>query len=173
MIVDEYGRVVLSAEQMIGLLYEGRELTNDILAEAGAEIDRYNELCRVNDKLDHLIPVSVPKSISADQEHQQRQDVWFMPLSYAELDVWTVLEGRCKDGNQRYRLQMEREEYERRGLLPLLRLMMYLVDEFRRRKVIWGVGRGSSVASFTLYLIGIIKINPMDYGLEIGDFLKD
>lgn len=173
MTVDDYGRVVLSSDEMITLLYEGRELTDDILAEASDEITRYNELCRLNDKLGHLIPIAAPKSISPEEDHEQRQTRWFMSDKYLDLDVWAELQGRCTDGAQRLRLEMERAEYERRGLVPLLRLMMFLVDEFRRRKVVWGVGRGSSVASFTLYLIGIIKINPMLYGLEISDFLKD
>ncbi len=173
MIVDDYGRVVLTADEMVALLYEGRELTNDILGEASEEIRRYNEFCRINDKLEYRIPVSESLSESPEHEHARRKDSWFLPLSYAERDIWPLLESKCSNEAEKARLSQERTEYEKRGLLPLLRLMMYLVDEFRHRKIVWGVGRGSSVASFTLYLIGIIKINPMRYGLEIGDFLKD
>ena len=173
MIVDDYGRVVMSSDEMIALLYEGRELTDDILAEPGTEIERYNELCRINDKLGHLIPVALPKAITPEQEHADRQAQWFMGDKYLEMDVWATLTERCSDDAERARIAIEKIEYQKRGLDPLLRLMMFLVDEFRHRKVVWGVGRGSSVASFALYLIGIIKINPMKYGLEIGDFLKD
>lgn len=173
MIVDAYGRVVLTADEMVALLYEGRELNNDILGEASEEIHRYNELCRLNDKLEYRIPVADLLPDSPEGEHARRRDTWFLPLSYAERDIWPLLEQRCSNDAERERLAQERVEYEKRGLLPLLRLMMYLVDEFRHRKIVWGVGRGSSVASFALYLIGIIKINPMRYGLEIGEFLKD
>ena len=89
------------------------------------------------------------------------------------MDIWALLEERCSTPDELSRLNQERKEYEARDLEPLLRLMLYLVDDFRNRKIVWGVGRGSSVASFVLYLIGIIKINPMKYGLEIGEFLKD
>lgn len=173
MTVDDYGRVVLSPDEMIAMLYDGRELTPDLLGEAGDEVARYNQLCRENDKLEYLIPVSEPKDISADQEHENRKQIWFMPQSFIDIDVWSVLERRCKTDRDRARLAQERIEYEKRDLLPLLRMMMYLVEQFRDRKIVWGVGRGSSVASFTLYLIGITKINPLLYGLEIGEFLKD
>jgi DNA polymerase III alpha subunit len=173
MIVDDYGRVVMTADEMIDLLYSGRELTDDILAQPGDEINRYNELCRINDKLDNLIPVATPKAITPEDDHSARQKTWFVPLAYADIDVWEVLERRCSTEAERQRLCEERVEFEKRDLAPLLRLMMYLVDEFRSRKIVWGVGRGSSVASYALYLIGITKINPMQYGLEIGEFLKD
>ena len=42
----------------------------------------------------------------------------------------------------------------------------------RDNQVIWGVGRGSSVASYVLYLIGIHKIDSMYYDLPINEFLR-
>ena len=50
--------------------------------------------------------------------------------------------------------------------------MIYLVDIMQENKVIWGVGRGSSVASFVLYLIGIHKINPITHDLDWREFLR-
>ena len=38
--------------------------------------------------------------------------------------------------------------------------------------IVWGVGRGSSVASFCLFLIGVHKINPMIYNLDYTEFLR-
>ncbi len=42
----------------------------------------------------------------------------------------------------------------------------------RDNEVIWGVGRGSSVASYVLYLIGIHKVDSMYYDLPINEFLR-
>ena len=42
----------------------------------------------------------------------------------------------------------------------------------RDNGVIWGVGRGSSVASYVLYLIGIHKVDSMYYDLPINEFLR-
>ena len=57
-------------------------------------------------------------------------------------------------------------------MLPVLRHLVYMVDHFRREGITWGVGRGSSVSSFVLYLIGINRINPLEFGLDIKEFLK-
>jgi DNA polymerase III alpha subunit len=54
----------------------------------------------------------------------------------------------------------------------MLRLLFYLVDDFRERGVVWGVGRGSSVASYCLFLIGVHKIDAILYDLSIKEFLK-
>jgi DNA polymerase III alpha subunit len=50
--------------------------------------------------------------------------------------------------------------------------MKYLVDTLRKNNVVWGVGRGSSVASYILYLIGVHKVDSIKYNLDINEFLK-
>jgi len=50
--------------------------------------------------------------------------------------------------------------------------MKYLVDLMRENNIVWGVGRGSSVSSFVLFLIGIHRINSIYYDLDVEEFLK-
>jgi DNA polymerase III alpha subunit len=54
----------------------------------------------------------------------------------------------------------------------LLFYLKYLVDAMRENKIVWGVGRGSSVASYVLYLIGVHRIDSIKYDLDIKEFLK-
>ena len=166
--VDTYGRVILDAEELFSALYRGEEISG--VFAAGEEIDRYNELCRYNDKSEFVLN-SPP--LDGGKSNDERRREWSLPDQYRVLDVWSFLEQKCKSEEERHRLRDEKVEYEARDLSDLLRLMVYLVDNFRSRGIVWGVGRGSSVASLALYLIGITKINPMKYGLEIGEFLKD
>jgi DNA polymerase III alpha subunit len=42
----------------------------------------------------------------------------------------------------------------------------------RSNNIVWGVGRGSSVASYVLYLLGVHKVDSIKYGLDIREFLK-
>ena len=63
-------------------------------------------------------------------------------------------------------------EFEKRDMLNLLRYMIYLVDYMRDNKIVWGVGRGSSVASFVLYLVGVHRINPIQFDLDWREFLR-
>ena len=57
-------------------------------------------------------------------------------------------------------------------MFMLLKYLKYLVDTMRNNNIVWGVGRGSSVASFVLFLIGVHKINSLYYDLPIEEFLK-
>ena len=66
----------------------------------------------------------------------------------------------------------ELHEYEKRGMFNLLKFLVYLVDIMRENNIVWGVGRGSSVASYVLYLIGIHKINSIQYGLDWHEFMR-
>ena len=62
--------------------------------------------------------------------------------------------------------------YQERDLFNLLRYLKYLVDTMTQNQCIWGVGRGSSVASYVLYLLGVHRINSMYYELDIREFLR-
>jgi DNA polymerase III alpha subunit len=70
------------------------------------------------------------------------------------------------------RMAEELAAYEERGLIDLLRYMIYLVDFMRENNIVWGVGRGSSVASYVLYLIGVHRIDSVHYGLDWREFLR-
>ena len=70
------------------------------------------------------------------------------------------------------RVDMELNLYKERGLIPILQVLVYVVDTLRKNSLVWGVGRGSSVASYVLYLIGIHKIDSLKYNLDIREFLK-
>jgi len=50
--------------------------------------------------------------------------------------------------------------------------MIYLVDFMRENEIVWGVGRGSSVASYVLYLIGVHRIDSIKFGLDWREFLR-
>ena len=64
---------------------------------------------------------------------------------------------------ERDRIEEELDAFRERGMYNLLRYMVYLVDFMRENDIVWGVGRGSSVASYVLYLIGVHRINSIQY----------
>jgi DNA polymerase III alpha subunit len=76
------------------------------------------------------------------------------------------------DSKEWDRVQEELTAFAERGMEDLLRYMIYLVDFMRENDIVWGVGRGSSVASYVLYLIGVHRINSIQYGLDWREFLR-
>jgi DNA polymerase III alpha subunit len=78
----------------------------------------------------------------------------------------------CNNDNELQRCGQELLLYQERNLFDLLRYLKYLVDTMTQNQVIWGVGRGSSVASYVLYLLGVHRIDSMFYDLEPTEFLR-
>lgn len=70
------------------------------------------------------------------------------------------------------RTSMEMELWENNDLIPILRLLVYVIDTFNRENIVWGTGRGSSCCSYILYLIGVHDVDSVRYGLDIKDFFR-
>lgn len=96
---------------------------------------------------------------------------WFIPKDYQTMDIEQFLLTACPDANCQ-RVVDELALFNKHDMLDVLKVMKYLVDVLRKNNVVWGVGRGSSVSSYCLYLIGIHKIDSVKYDLPISDFFK-
>lgn len=108
---------------------------------------------------------------AVDYTLYQPQD-WMIPQEYQQLDLLSWLNERCEDDQERQRVELEWQLYEQKGLVPVLRTVKYLVDIMRANSLVWGVGRGSSVASFILYLLGVHKIHSIRWDLDPSEFLR-
>ena len=95
-----------------------------------------------------------------------------MPEEYKQLDIAEHVLNLCTTDAELQRVGQELLMYQERNLFDLLRYLKYLVDLMRENRLIWGVGRGSSVASYVLYLLGIHRINSMYYDLDPEEFLR-
>jgi DNA polymerase III alpha subunit len=96
---------------------------------------------------------------------------WFIPKEYQCMDIEEFLVSHCPKQNYD-RLIQELDLYKSHNLLPVLRAMKYIVDTLRNNNIVWGVGRGSSVASYVLFIIGVHKIDSVKYKLPINEFFK-
>jgi hypothetical protein len=101
-----------------------------------------------------------------------QQSTWFMPEEYENFDIAKFVLDRCNGIAELQRAGQELILYQERELFPLLRYLKYLVDTMRKYNIVWGVGRGSSIASFVLFLIEVHRINSLYYDLSIDEFLK-
>jgi DNA polymerase III alpha subunit len=101
------------------------------------------------------------------------QGNWHMPNEYKTLDIeaW-IWEQTPPWDPQHTRVAEELAAFKQRNMMELLRWLKYFVDTCNKNKVVWGVGRGSSVASYVLYLIGVHHIDSVKYNLEWQEFLR-
>lgn len=98
---------------------------------------------------------------------------WNITKKYILMDVEQELYSRCSSDVEVERVKLELELYKKNGLFSALKTMFYIVDTLRENNIIWGVGRGSSVASYVLFLIGIHKVDSIKYNLPIQEFFKE
>jgi len=101
-----------------------------------------------------------------------QQQKWFMPDEYKTFDIALYVLSKCKTEEELQRAGQELILFQEKDLFPLLQYLKYLVDVMRQNNIVWGVGRGSSVASFVLYLIEVHRINSLYYDLSMDEFLK-
>tara|TARA_R110000868_G_scaffold48776_2_gene157926 strand:+ start:1841 stop:2290 length:450 start_codon:yes stop_codon:yes gene_type:complete len=124
-----------------------------------------------NENLPILIEY-VESTLSVKEFDDQNQSQWQMPKEYYEMDIAKWVLDQCKNQEELQRAGDELLKFHDRNMFPLLQYLKYLVDTMRENNIVWGVGRGSSVASFVLFLIGIHRINSLNYQLSIDEFLK-
>jgi DNA polymerase III alpha subunit len=169
--VDAWGRIIVDSSALVDLIYDGVDITT-LLVESNEETAAFNDLCKKFDKADSVLRTPEPLDIDPADFHAEKSSTWAISKDIQELDVRSLLLSLCSSETATARVNMEMDMFEERGLIPLLQLMVYLVDHFRQNKIVWGVGRGSSVSSYCLYLIGVHKIDSIQYDLDINDFLK-
>jgi DNA polymerase III alpha subunit len=169
---DPYGQLVISSDELVDELYRHPDLKIENFQIVDPE--SYNHSIA---KLHLDFPVLkryLPRNDSESLElfDIQQQSNWHMPKEYKTLDIAQYILDLCKTQAELQRVGEELLLYQERNLFPLLQYLKYFVDTMRKNGVVWGLGRGSSTASYVLYLIGVHKIDSLYYDLPIEEFLK-
>jgi DNA polymerase III alpha subunit len=133
----------------------------DILGQCLTSDDLSKYLARVESE---RLPYPIPPT-AIDPNH------WFIPDDYCP-NLVEFLYGQCTTSEQTQRVNQELELFIKNGMYDLLHVMKYVVDTLRENNIVWGVGRGSSVASYVLHLIGVHKIDSIKYNIPIEEFFK-
>ena len=95
-----------------------------------------------------------------------------MPEKYQDFEIVGYLLDKTTNEVEYQRVVTELELFIQHNMIDLLKYLKYLIDTLRENNVLWGVGRGSSVASYVLYLMGVHKVDSIKYNLDINEFLK-
>lgn len=181
---DNLGIPRFTKHNLMDIIYTGQlDKCHIVLCDPDDDIDRFNELMEEQGlpTLSKYVPIDVDqKTFDA-----ACQSEWFMPDKYKNLDIMDYLltrvmeELQCPDDVHVLdntvewdRVRAEMNAFNNHNMINMLRYMVYLVDFMRENKIVWGVGRGSSVASYVLYLIGIHKIDSLKYNLDWREFLR-
>jgi len=170
------GDSTVSEERLLRLIADQPDLDGLFVDEMSDTIRRYNR----------LVPPS--KQINVKSSVSEHRLDWVIPTEFLEINVkehvedrlWDELEnhgwigdGMKEEGVVRIlRTKTELDLYQQAGLTDVIRTLIYIINTLQTKNIVWGVGRGSSVASYVLFLIGVHDVDSVEYELDITDFLR-
>jgi hypothetical protein len=170
MIRNQFDELIFSQDDVCDLVMKGYTAMDlaGLIVEPTVNL---NSLASVLDPVPEWRTEPV-REITPSEFHAQNQAQWHMPEQYQSLDIAAHVLGLCTTEAELQRCGKELLLYQERNLFDLLRYMVYLVDTMSQHNVVWGVGRGSSVASYVLYKLKVHQIDSMYYNLDIEEFLR-
>ena len=170
---NKFDQIVLDENDLCDLAMQGQNITDLKHVTVDPALDLQGLISQIEDS-DSLRTWRFPeqRDISVLEFDQERQRQWFMPDEYRCIDIAQHILDLCTTQEQLQRTGEELLLYQEHDLFDLLRYLRYLVAVMRENRIIWGVGRGSSVASYVLYLLGVHRIDSMFYDLDPREFLR-
>jgi len=160
-------------EDCMDLIYKGKlDTLFKVYVEKNSETEQFNlSIKEIGDG--QMLKFYEPLDISLKDFDNLLQSEWFMPNSYKQFDIEKFLVTQCPDNPEaKTRVTEELNKFKELGHLNLLKFLHFLVTFMKENKIVWGVGRGSSVASYVLYLLGIHKIDSIQYRLDWQEFIR-
>ena len=176
MTVDEYGQVYLATSEIINKIY-----SDPLFDSTSAFIDDHLELRKHSQFHKHFEIKSQPEATKPDMDpidyHKLLSEDWHMPADYKSLDIQNYCYERLQKLNlsdEIYIKTLEEElaEFKKRNMTNVLKFMIYLMQVIKEKDIVTGAGRGSSVSSLVLFLIGVHYIDPIKYSLSYKEFLR-
>ena len=167
--MTELNEVVVNENDLVEGLLQGKTVSR-IVTKDTEKIDSYNHFCNLfqfNNSIDYETPAE-----SNDKYSYKNVNNWNMPEEYKQFDIQTYLFNKTRDYAQKQRVEQELAEFKSRNMIPMLKFLVYMVTELKHNNILWGVGRGSSVSSYILYLIGVHKVDSLKYNLDYKEFLR-
>lgn len=120
------------------------------------------------------------------QDEQVKLDFsWQLPEPHLSMDLQATVVARAvnklieldypRELHEKaiQRIQDELDEIERRGMVEFVKTIIYILDVFRKEGVVWGVGRGSSCASYVLFILGLHLVDCVKYNVPHTEFFHD
>ena len=176
MILDNVGNPVFDSSDIFKEIYKGNlSKIKDCKIHYANDIDylSYVEFITENNLTDWPLPEPYFGNNTNIQTYDAiSQNSWYMPDDYKNIDIKNYIISLCNTSTEVKRVEFELKLFEEHNMLTLLKFLKYLVDTLRHNNVLWGVGRGSSVASYSLYLMGVHKVDSIKYDLDIREFLR-
>jgi DNA polymerase III alpha subunit len=170
---NKFGEMIFNEQDVFNFVMSGHDITKMDKMIVDPPLDLETAALILQD-VPRFIEYSkyAEDTLNVEEWDHRNQERWFMPEEYKQLDIAKLVLDLCKSDEELQRVGEELLLFQERNLFDLLRYLKYLVDVMRSNHLIWGVGRGSSVASYVLYLLGVHRVDSIFYDLDPQEFLR-
>jgi len=167
---DQYGQIIYNESDLVNMIMSGATIEGlkGMLVESGVNLETASAYL---EQIPELVEYAFT-DMTVEEFDVMKQNSWHMPDQYRHMDIAEYMLSLCDSDAQLQRCGQELLLFQERNLFDLLRYLKYLVDTLQANRMIWGVGRGSSVASYVLYLLDVHRIDSMFYDLDPSEFLR-
>jgi DNA polymerase III alpha subunit len=168
------GKVIFDSQKICSLLLRKKKLT-DLHMFDNVEKEKFVRTC---ENLGIDINMNFIEEIVhdyTDEEIESRRNTLLIPEKYKSLtleDMKRILLKKVKTKEEISRVEKEFEMAKRCNMENFLKILFYLSDVIKENKLVIGVGRGSSVSLYILYLLGLHKVDSILYDLNPNEFFK-
>lgn len=169
---DHHGQMIFDEADLVDLIMRGFDPSglDGMIVDHSVNLET---AALMLDNVPRLIAYNeLANELDTEPFDHRCQSRWFMPEQYLNMDIAEHVLSLCHTDAELQRCGQELLLFQERDLFNLLRYLVYLVDVMRDNQLIWGVGRGSSVASYVLYKLGVHQIDSLHYDLDPEEFLR-
>jgi DNA polymerase III alpha subunit len=180
--LNNYNEIIVEENDLVEAMLAGKNFEKVVTyrPEVIDQFNHFNKLFKFSDEIE----VSNPSIPGEDKYSYKNANNWHMPEEYKNLDLDAWLAAKVMENSQTVsfehilltnewkRVYEELEEFKQRDMIPVLKFLVYMVRTLTDNNILWGVGRGSSVSSYILYLIGVHRIDSIKYNLDYKEFLR-
>ena len=167
--LDKFNNPIFNETDVFELLYQGN---TSVIPKLSVDINQDLISLENISGIQFIDTIQYDQSITVEEFDSSKQTEWLIPIQYKNFDIKEYCLQKCNSIEEKTRVNEELAEFERLGMIQLLIWCKYFVDVCTENDIMWGVGRGSSVSSYVLYLIGVHKINSIKYKLDWKEFLR-
>lgn len=168
--VNQLDQIIIDENDAIEVLYQNQTLTKIVVSDS-IWAEQFNHFCH-EFEIPFKFDWELESQTSREQFIENNLADWFLPKEYQSFDILDFLIKKCENDQQVERVVYELDEFAKRDMIDVLVWLKYFVDTLKANNLIWGVGRGSSVSSYVLYLLEVHRIDSIKYDLDIKEFLK-
>lgn len=154
----------ISPSNLESFLIKGFPIGSLAVTDITQEVKDYNKFSDIK--------LSTKSNLTLSKEWVIPDKYKYLNIEKCILDLFDLIEKDSLYEKRVSRFEEEIELFVINDLYDILKVIIYILDTFKEKDIIWGVGRGSSCSSYIFYLMELHSVDCVLYDINIKDFIK-